>query len=81
MASIATNTADDAGCVVLALGAVVLAMANLSTILASLVLVVSEGTVEGGKFTKLVALEFVLSLWNGCGLESCQSGFVVQRGR
>lgn len=38
---VTTNTADDAGSVVLALGTVVLAVANLATVLASLVLVIS----------------------------------------
>jgi hypothetical protein len=36
-------------------------MTNLTTVLAGLVLVVAKGTVEGGKLTELVALEFVLA--------------------
>jgi hypothetical protein len=61
MTSLTTDATDDAGREVLLLGAVVLAMANLSAVLAGLVLVVAKGTVEGGKLTKLVALEFVLA--------------------
>lgn len=64
VAGVTTDAADDAGSVVLALGAIVLAMTNLATVLAGLVLVVSQGTVEGGKFSQLVTLELVLSLRN-----------------
>jgi hypothetical protein len=46
-------------------------MAGL-TVLASLVLVVAESTVEGSQLTKLVALEFVLTLGDGCGLADNQ---------
>ncbi|KAI6776350.1 hypothetical protein HG530_000295 [Fusarium avenaceum] len=59
MACVSTDTADDAGSEVLFLRAVVLAMTNLATVLASLVLIVSQGTVECGEFSKLVALENV----------------------
>jgi hypothetical protein len=43
-------------------------MADLTTVLTGLVLVVTEGTVEGSKLTKLVALEFVLAFGNGGSL-------------
>jgi hypothetical protein len=66
--SLTTNTADDAGRKVLLLWAIVLAMADLTTVLTGLVLVVTEGTVEGSKLTKLVALEFVLAFGNGGSL-------------
>ena len=46
MASIATDAADDAGRVVGLVGTVVLAMSDAATILASLVLVVTQGTVQ-----------------------------------
>jgi hypothetical protein len=36
-------------------------MTDFTTVLAGLVLVVSEGTIECGKLTELVALEFVLT--------------------
>jgi hypothetical protein len=64
---VATDAADDAGGVVLSLGAIILAVANLTTVLAGLVLVVSKGTVERGKLTQLIALKLVLSLGNGRG--------------
>lgn len=68
VARVTAHTTDDAGSKVLALGTVVLAVTNLATVLASLVLVVSEGTVEGGQLTKLVPLELVLALGNGGSL-------------
>ncbi|KAK1715567.1 uncharacterized protein BDZ83DRAFT_54194 [Colletotrichum acutatum] len=54
-------------------------MTDLATVLASLVLVVTEGTVEGSKLAKLVALELVLSFGNGRGLaeESCQHSLPI----
>jgi hypothetical protein len=68
MACVSTDTANDAGSEVLFLRAVVLAMTNLATVLASLVLIVSQGTVERGELSKLVALEFVLTFRNRCSL-------------
>jgi aconitase B len=65
---VTTDATDDTGSVVLLLRAVVLAVADLATVLASLVLVVSEGTVEGGELSELVTLEFVLTFRNGCSL-------------
>lgn len=68
VAGVATDAADDAGGVVLALGTVVLAVTDLAAVLAGLVLVVAEGTVEGGELTKLVSLELVLTFGDGGGL-------------
>jgi hypothetical protein len=66
--SLTTDAADDAGRKVLFLRAVVLAMTDLTAVLAGLVLVVAKGTVEGSKLTKLVALKFVLALRDGSSL-------------
>ena len=69
MTSVTADTTNDVGSVVLGVGAVVLAVTDFTTVLASLVLVVAEGTVERGELTQLVALELVLtfgdrgSLW------------------
>lgn len=38
------------------------------TILAGLILIVSEGTIQRGQLSKLISLERVLSLGNRCGL-------------
>lgn len=68
MASISTGAADNVGREVLFLRAVVLAVTDLATVLASLVFIVTQSTVQGGKFSKLVTLKLVLSLGNRCGL-------------
>lgn len=65
---VTADATDDAGSVVLLLRTVVLAMTDLTTVLASLVLVVSERTVECGEFSELVSLEFVLAFRNRCSL-------------
>lgn len=51
MTSVATDTANDVGGEVALLRAVVLAMSNLTTVLASLVLIITKGTVESGELT------------------------------
>ena len=68
VAGITTNAANDAGCVILSLGAVNLAMSDLTTVLAGLVLVVSQGAVEGSELTELVTLELVLTFGDGSRL-------------
>lgn len=65
---VAADTADDVGSVVLLLGTVVLAVTNLATVLACLVLVVTQGSVQGRKLTQLVALELVLAFGDGGSL-------------
>jgi hypothetical protein len=49
--SITTDTTNDVGGKVALLGTVVLSMTNLTTVLASLILIISKGTVESGEFT------------------------------
>lgn len=68
MTSIATDTANDVGGEVALLGTVVLAVTNLPTVLASLVLIVTKGTVESGEFSQLVALELILAFGDGRSL-------------
>lgn len=67
--SVTTNATNDTSGVVLLLRTVVLAVADLAAILASLVLVISKGTVQRGQLTQLVALELVLAFGDGSGLE------------
>jgi hypothetical protein len=69
VSSLTTDTAYDASREVLLLRAVVLTMTDLTAVLASLVLVVTKGTVEGGELTELVALEFVLAFGDRGSLE------------
>ncbi len=68
VSGIATLTTDDIGGEVALLRAVILAMANLTAVLTSLVLIVTKGAVEGSKFSELFALQIVLILWDGGGL-------------
>ena len=48
------------------------AMMRILTVLASLVLIVTESTVQSGQLTKLVTLELVLTLGDRCGLADNQ---------
>ena len=68
MACVTADAADDVGCVVLFLRAVILAMADLATVLAGLVLIVTQRSVERSEFTELVALELVLTFGDGGSL-------------
>jgi hypothetical protein len=68
MTSVATDTANNVGSEVLSVRAVVLAVTNFAAVLASLVLVVTKGTVERGEFTQLVSLELVLAFGDGGSL-------------
>jgi hypothetical protein len=68
MTSVATDTANNVGSEVLGVRAVVLAVTNFAAVLASLVLVVTKGTVERGEFTQLVPLELVLAFGDGGSL-------------
>lgn len=74
VAGIATHTANDAGSEILLLRAVVLAVSDLAAILAGLVLIVTEGSVQSSQLTKLVTLQFVLALGNGSSLRMSVSG-------
>ncbi len=60
VASVTTHATDDVGSVIASLWAVVLAVTDFAAVLAGLILVVTKGTVEGGKLAELVALELVL---------------------
>ena len=60
--STTTHTTNDVSGEVTLFGAVVFAMADTTAVLADLVLVITQSTVEGGEFTKLVPLVVVLSL-------------------
>ena len=61
MASASANTADDVSSEVSCFRTVVFAMANSTAVLADLVFVVAECTVEGSEFTKLIAFMIVLT--------------------
>lgn len=67
MTGISTNAADDVRGEVSLLGAIVLAMANLTAVLAGLVFIIAESTVQGSKLSKLIAFELVLPFRDGGG--------------
>jgi hypothetical protein len=77
--SIATDTADNVGSEVLLLRAVIFTMSDLPAVLTCLVLVVTQGTVEGGQLTKLVALEFVLTLGDRSSLGHGQDSRLMEK--
>ncbi len=61
VACASADTADDVRCEVTLFWAVVLAMANITTVLADLILVVAKRSVESGKFPKLVSFVIILT--------------------
>ena len=65
---VTADTTNDARRKVLALWTIVLAVTDLTTVLTSLILVVSKGTVEGSQLTELVSLELVLTFGDRCSL-------------
>lgn len=69
MSRISADTADDVGGIILLLRAIVLAVADLAAVLACLVLVVAQSSVQGGKLAKLIPLELVLALGDRGSLE------------
>lgn len=68
MASATTDTTYDVSGKVPLFRAVVFAMADAPTVLTDLVLVVTKGAVQGGKFAELITLVIVLAFWGGGGL-------------
>jgi len=76
--SIATDATDDAGSVVLLLGTVKFAMADLAAVLASLVLIVTQCPVQGRELTELVTLELILPFRYGSSLSTVSYVFIVR---
>jgi hypothetical protein len=70
---ISTDATDDVGCEVALFRAVVLSVTNLTTVLASLILIVSKSTIKCCKLTKLVTLELVLAFWDRGSLRMLES--------
>jgi hypothetical protein len=65
VARLAALATDQISGDVLLLGAVVFAMADLTTVLAGLILVITKSTVQSSKLSELIALEFILAFGNG----------------
>lgn len=68
MASATTDTTYDVSGKVSLFRTIIFAMADASTVLTYLVLVVAKGAVQSGKFAELIALVVVLALWRGGSL-------------
>jgi hypothetical protein len=58
---IPADTTNNIRCKVALLGADVLAMSNLTTVLTSLVLIITKGAIHGSERSKLVLLVFILT--------------------
>jgi hypothetical protein len=78
---ISTYTTDDVSCEVALFRAVVFSVTNLTTVLASLILVVSKSTIECCKLTKLVTLELVLAFWDRRSLRMLELWLEVLQGK
>lgn len=69
MAGATAEMTDDVGGEVLVFGAVILAMTETTAVLADLVLVVTEGTVECSELAKLIAFVVVFTFGSRRSLE------------
>lgn len=77
VACVSADTANDVGSEVALLWAVVFPVTDLTTVLAGLVLVITESTVKSSKLAQLVTLQLVLSFWNGSSLEGISSWSLI----
>jgi hypothetical protein len=68
VASVAADSTNNVSSEVLGLRAIVFPMADLSAVLASLVFVIAQSSVQRSKLTELVAFERVVALWDRCSL-------------
>lgn len=70
MSGAPTDTTDDVSSKVALLGALILPVTDIATILTHLVLVISKSSIESSKFAKLIAFVIVLAFGGGSGLIS-----------
>jgi hypothetical protein len=64
------NAANDVRCEVTLFRAVILSVANSTAVLTDLVFIVTKGTVQSGKFSKLITLVIVLAFRGRSSLEA-----------
>ena len=69
----ATNSADDVSSKIALLWAIVFAVANTTTILTNLILIVAKCAVERSQLPELVAFVVILTLWSRSGLETVRN--------
>lgn len=81
MTGTSANTTNDVRSEVALFRTIILAMTDPTTVLANLVFVVAEGTVEGCEFAELVPLVVILTFGSGCRLVTTISGSSVGRQR
>jgi len=65
MTCVTADTTDDGGSVVALLRAIVFPVTDLTAVLTSLVLVITQSTIECSKLSKLITLQLVLALRDG----------------
>ena len=70
MSGATADTADDVRCEVTLLRTVILAMTNTTAILADLVLVIAQSTVQSREFAKLVTFMVILSFGSRSSLQN-----------
>ncbi len=73
MTGATTDATDNVSCEVALFRAVIFAMANIATVLANLILVITKRAVESGELAKLISFVVVLTFRSGCCLWRIQS--------
>jgi hypothetical protein len=81
VACISTDATDDVCCEIALFWTIVLSVTDLTTVLASLILVVSKSTIECCKLTKLIALELILAFRDRGSLQGLALNLEVLSGR
>jgi hypothetical protein len=79
MSGAAANTTNDVSSEVPLFRTVVFAVTHTATILADLVFVIAEGTVESREFAKLIAFMIILAFWGRRSLENIISNELDNR--
>ena len=69
MSGAPADTADDVSSEVALLRTLILPVTDVAAVLTDLVLIISEGSIEGGKFAELIAFVIVLAF-------GCRSGLI-----
>lgn len=70
MSGTAANTTNDVSSEVSLLRTVVFAVTDTTTILAYLIFVVTEGTIESSKLAELIAFMIILTFWSRRSLKT-----------
>jgi hypothetical protein len=79
--SATTNTTDDVSSEVTLFRAVVFAVTDSTAVLANLVFIVSECSIQSSKFAELIAFVIVLTFGSGCSLNMFSIGLPSGRNK